>query len=83
MCPNKKQNFMAALDSWTDEMVIRPLFAASEDFDDEDTYDRDKTVEIAKRYIQEKVPELQNRLPLRSGLGQAGDEPSGRTGGMS
>jgi hypothetical protein len=53
----QKTSFMAALDGWTDELIVRPLFAAWEDFDGQDSYDLDQTVEMVKHAIRGKVLE--------------------------
>jgi len=53
----QKRNYMAELDLWSDANIIGPLFTTARDYDDQHTYDWDKTVEQVKKAIREKTLE--------------------------
>lgn len=70
---------MAELDLWSDANIIGPLFTAARDYDDQHTYDWDKTVEQVKKAIREKTLEsYKNGLAAKPAQPRSGYKPRGR-----
>ena len=67
----RKNNFMAELDAWTDEVIIDPLTAG----DDESEELSDETIEQVKYAIREKILESYKN-GCRSGAGSVRREMS-------
>ena len=62
---------MAELDLWSDANEVGPLFTAARDYDEQQSYDWENTVERVHKAIREKVLESYRN-------GQKGPKPSGR-----